>query len=334
MSTLEPLSVDDAVDALDFQDNDEVIAEEAPDTAAEEAVEPEEEIEAEVEEAEVDENAEVDPTEAEVEAEPEEDNGEDEEEASEEPEMAIDAPQFWDAGGKDAFAKLPRDAQQAVIVYEQQRNAVVSRKLNEVATERKVLEERVSGLDDFVSETDKQLEAFANVDWAHELKLVESGQAPMSRFTQAQAKFNLLKEQKEQATQAKGKAEFAAYQDHVKAEHEQLAEVAPHLAGATPEAVQKRTDVATYLQKQGIDAEGLKWIGASEMALAEKAMLYDRAHAKAKDTPKPKPVGSKQTVRGVKPGKAAAPVSPDRARRQKLASKGSLSLEEAMEFMD
>ena len=72
--------------------------------------------------------SEADPQAAdEVQAEPETANPTDEQASPPEPETAIEAPQFWDAEGKEAFSKLSPASQKEVAAYEKQRTLAVAK---------------------------------------------------------------------------------------------------------------------------------------------------------------------------------------------------------------
>ncbi len=68
-----------------------------------------------------------------VEGEPLEANAEDDNEAPPEPVTAIEPPQFWDAEGKERFAKLSPASQKEVVEYEKQRTAAVAKAMQKAA---------------------------------------------------------------------------------------------------------------------------------------------------------------------------------------------------------
>lgn len=71
-------------------------------------------------------------------------------EESEEP--LIDAPTFWSAERKLAFAKAPRDVQQAIVEHEAQRNDYVNRIANEVQPLKQVATKLYEGWDSYKDE--------------------------------------------------------------------------------------------------------------------------------------------------------------------------------------
>ena len=94
--------------------------------------------------------------------------------------------------------------------------------------------------------------------------------------------------------EAKQKAETDAEQHFLRTEAQALS----HLAKSDPvvaelmddkEGQARRTEVAQYLVKHGIAQDRLKLISATEMSLARKAMLYDKAQAALKSKANPSP---------------------------------------------
>ena len=335
-------SVDDAINDLDSVDNvdetpDAEDADESPETEAEAEV-TEEEVDAETDapdeagdEDGEDETEASDPDADDAETDPEEENGEGGDEAeNEEAETPIPEPQFWDAEGKAEFAKLPKEAKQAVLKYEQQRSAAVSRKMQELATIRERAEQRVEGLDEFVSETERQIEAYAKVDWTRAARELNP-----QDYQQYRSEYEALKEQKTKATEAKARAEQDAFREFAQQRAQDLQTVAPQFLDPQNGAELDK-NVTQYLVKQGYDANRLQWADAHDLAIAHKAYLYDQLQAKAKAAPKPKPKpqGSAKPKPGVKPSQPQPATSPQKARKAKLAKKSSLSISEALELME
>lgn len=313
--------VEDGADEQPEIDGDEVIVDDA-----EEAVVDEEELE------------EADPAESDAEDDPEEEDDEGGEEESDEPELVIEAPQFWDADGKEVFAKLEETLKAApkelrpivaglaeqVNKNEKQRNITLSRKLEETATARKVAEVAAEKLDGFISETDKALEYYEGIDW-----VAEAQQTDPALYAQHQAKFQALKDAKAKAETAKTEAEQREFQQFAQTRHAELKERAPQfLDPKTGPALDKR--VTEYLSRTGYTPDMLMGASANDLIVAEKAMLWDEAQAKAKKATKPKPVAGKARRKGLKPSAAKPPASSKQAIRKRINSASGLSTDDAV----
>ncbi len=342
---LEALSTDAAEAALmefetgetDFAE-DEVIedgADEQPDTDEDADYDADDGDDAEPVDEELDE---ADPAESDAEDDPEEEDDEGGEEEDDEPEMVIEVPQFWDADGKEVFAKLeetlkaaPKELRPIVASLaeqvnknEKQRNITLSRKLEETATVRKTAEVAVEKLDGFISETDKALEYYEGIDW-----VAEAQQTDPALYAQHQAKFQALKDAKAKAITAKQETEQAEFQQFAQQRYAELRERAPEfLDPKTGPALDKKT--TTYLSQTGYTPDMLMGASANDLIVARKAMLWDEAQAKAKTATKPKPVAGKAKRKGLKPSAAKPPASSKQALRKKINSSSSLSTDDAV----
>lgn len=261
----------------------------------------------------------------------------DEQEQATEPETAIQAPDFWDAEGKDAFAKLPPEAQKAILPYEQQRTAAVARKLNEFAevgkqyqAKREQLDTKITELSQFVSETDKELTEYEGIDW--QLEIAEATTQEQLQFVmREQARFEALKQAKTTAAKAEEEARALDLREHHETVKMQLKALAPHLDFDTKEGVQRIQVIDRYLEGQGIDNATRAWMPAQAMVIADKAFQYDLQQWKAKKSAQPKPVTQKPAAGpSVKPAStgASAPVS---QRLAALDAKKELSQAEYLE---
>lgn len=327
MAQIEPLSLADALDVIDqapVEDADDEVIEEGVDDGAEDATEgPDEE------------SAVDDPATDDADDEPEEADEDSDDEEDAEPKTVIDAPQFWDAEGKEAFAKLPKEAQEAVAAYEKQRISAVGRKMNEVAEERKAVQaqnaqltERLTSLETFSSELDRKLEVYEKLDWVAAAKELSP-----QEYQQHHANYEQLQRQRAQAQQVRQAAETEQLKVHTQENIQVLREKAGDVFfdGQGNPKQEVFSSLTGFLQENGYDQQTLQWASASDLMIAHKAMLYDQMQAAAKKAAS-QPKADKQKPRNVRP-RSASPKSSNSARKA-LANKRSLSVAEAMQLLE
>lgn len=131
------------------------------------------------------------------------------------------------------------------------------------------------------------LQEYQAVNWA-ELESVDPGQAALQR-QKYQEQFNHLQQVQQNATNAlQQQALYHQQQEHQRwAEY--VAEQAKRLPTVIPEwssedvATREKREIAEYLLANGIDQQRIDSIGqAEQLAIARKAMLWDRSQAKGK----------------------------------------------------
>lgn len=221
-------------------------------------------------------------------------DGETEESEGEAEAPVVEAPQWWDAEDKATFATLTPEQQAVIRKQEDKREAIVAKTKAEAAEARKTFDGEVQGLKTFAEQIGeflpKAVETFKSrwedVDW----------QAWADQDPQAALK-GQLQMQAEQAelmkiSQAKEQAEQASRQAFMREQSEALKELAPDLYSNPV----KRREVGEYLVKAGIPQSNLNDVGAVEMTIAHKAMLWDQSQSKAKAAViplKPKPAVAK-----------------------------------------
>lgn len=280
----------------------------------------------------------ADPATETLEGEADEPSPESDEAEGEEPDSpAIQAPQFWGAEERELFAKLPREAQEAVLKVEQQRAAFVSRKANEAAQAQraaeavhKQLSQHTEKLASFVSEVDAGIDYYSGIDWALEIAEATTPE-DLANVREHQLRFEKLKQQRQEAENAMTQAQSAELQQFHQAQRQKLKAIAPDLDPDKPEGIQRVRQLSRFLEANGIDAQTQAWMPAEGMALAYDAARYRQLMAgkqaqPAAQPPKP-PAGP--TVRPA----SSSPGSSTTQRLSQLASKKSLSLEEAKEVM-
>jgi hypothetical protein len=278
----------------------------------------------------------ADPAAETLEQEPDEANLEgDEGDDSEPAEPAIAPPQFWDAKGKELFAKLPREAQETVLAIEKQRDAFVSRKANEAAqvaraaqAKQEQLSQHIEKLSGFVSEVDTELTEYGKIDWANEIAEATT-QRELADIQWHQARFEALKQQRQQAERAQAEAQSTELREFHQEQRLKLKQIAADLDPDKPEGIQKVQLVSRFLEANGIDGQTQAWMPAEGIALAYDALRWRQHVAKqaqpAAQTPKP-PAGP--TVR---PASSASGSSANQ-RLQQLSNKKTLSQDEFIEL--
>ncbi|MEL7445089.1 MAG: hypothetical protein AAGK02_04665 [Pseudomonadota bacterium] len=303
--------------------SEETLVDEA-ETIEEDAPEEVEAIEEEISEA--------DPAEEDIESEPEEASADDDVEEVEElePETpAVEPPQFWDAEGKAAFARLPKEVQNSILNNEQQRESAVSQKVREAAETRKQLDQRLESLGEFVTETEEKLTFYGNVNWAAEYAKATT-QEEIANVEAHEKTFKDLQQKLTQAKTAQGEIETEELKTHVSEQSEALTQLAATNTAAQAlldpqEGSQRKQKLGTYLKAQGIDDDTLTWITAEATVLGYKAMLYDEAQEKARKGIGPlqtqKPSGKKVVRPAGQPGRGSS----TSARLKTLQSKAELS---------
>lgn len=222
----------------------------------------------------VDEGADDEPTEANVE-------GDEEGETDEPAPPAIDPPKFWDAEGKDSFAKLPAEAQKAVLKYEEQRTKAVAKAMQESAEVRKSFEAKQQQLLETASRIEEQYidpgmarmkeweEYFASDD-ADEL-----AQTNPAEYLRLQNAARREKRELDEAIGAKTRAERTAFAEFVAEQKKLLPELIPELADEK-EGPKRQSELFAYLRDEhGFAPDRLAGLSAKEAQIAWKAKQFD-----------------------------------------------------------
>jgi hypothetical protein len=293
----------------------------------------------------VDEGAEDEPTEANVEG----DDGEEDEPAP----PAIDPPKFWDAEGKESFAKLAPKEQQAVLKYEEQRTRAVARAMQESAEVRKSYEAKQQWLLDTASRIEEQYidpgavrmkewDTYFASDDADEL-----AQTNPAEYLRLQNAARREKRELDEAIAAKTMAERTAFSEFVAEQVKLIPELIPELADPA-EGPKRKAELFSYLRDEhGFAPDRLAGISATEARIAweslqyrsvknfaeikRKADLYDRSMKLAQNAPSLKPklqAGPSAPAAG-----QGQRLSSSEARFKTLSSKPSISAAEHTEFL-
>lgn len=233
---------------------------------------------------------------------------------------ALSAPSSFNAQEREAFAALPRPAQEAALRLEQHRRAAFSRDSEAARVARETAERAVQQVEaerqfllSQVVPLVQQLQAahageFADIRTPQDVRAMAAADpARFARWQASQVAIEHAERHRQALTERQTAQEQAAERD---AAIEQLREL-PKLVGAwsTPEALKAgMAEVQDYVLKQpGIERSDLRRLSkASFVLMARKSMLYDQAMAKktaAKAAAgQPVPV----TTAGPKPGRVAA----------------------------
>lgn len=248
-------------------------------------------------------DTEIEPTPTGEEAEAPEEASEGEEAETEEPEVVVEPlaaivpPPFWDGDAKKRFADLPRELQELVLSKESERDKAVASKFEESAKARKAAEAEASKLATFTGELDKLIpQAKAtfqsrwgngDIDWAKvtEEHGLEQAFILKNQFEAESRQLQQLESAKEavdkhESEKAKADQEATLKQFKVTRE-EEFKTLVPDFVD--PKLGQQRQlEVVQYLATKGIAPDvTINAASAAELSIAYKAMLYDKAQAKA-----------------------------------------------------
>ena len=294
------MSIDDAAAIVAAMDTP------APETAAKEPEKPAEAVEPDIEQ-----DAPVEGAEAAADAPEAVEEGEQEAEAP----PVVDAPKWWDAEDKAAFADLTPEQQAIVAKNEAKREAVIqkektaavdARKTALAAAEQaKAASEKLEGvIPDRIAEFQAKYKDIDNIDWD-----TWNAQDPVSAaryLSQYQSDRLTL----ERTLAAKAEADRVAQETFANEQAAVLREKFPEIA--KPETLKALAD---YLPKTGIPAEAIKNASAEELVILNKARLYDEMMAKAAAKPASPPMQQKPASPAkVPPQGQARPVSTSKQR--------------------
>lgn len=220
-----------------------------------------------------------------------------EEQPEEQAEVAADgeAPEFWSAEDKAAWATVPPALRPLIQKYEQKRVQFEQEKAREAAQVRKEATEQVQQATGVIEEGAKWWTAngpqffkafgdkWASVDW---VKLADEDPARCQALRmQKEHEEGLLRQAHERGRrdiEASSKRAETAFQEAKRTEHEKVAKELPEFFGTTERATKTYAELSQYLFDGGVPAEAISRIHeAPIIKIAMKAMLYDRAKKQA-----------------------------------------------------
>lgn len=295
-----------------------------------------EEIEAEAEEALAEEEiSEADPAEEEDLEASEQDSDEVDEpaEAEETPAApAVEPPQHLKGNERDAFAKLPAEAQAMVARLAKDGEGLVTKKSQELSYTRQQLEQRLEGLSEFISEKEAAVQYYENVDW-----VAAAQQLSPQEYQQHKAAHESLKAQLTEAKHKQSEAEVAEHREFVSERTSQLTEMAAESPIAKAlvdpkEGISRQKEVFQYMQKNGMTHETLMWVPAEGLTMAYKAMMYDKGTQKAKELPQKGATPKAPAPKVVRSTPTASQGSSTSKRLKQLQGKSELSAGEFKEL--
>jgi hypothetical protein len=271
----------------------------------------------------VDEGAEDEPLEANVE-------GDEEGDTDEPAPPAIDPPKFWDAEGKESFAKLAPEAQRQVLKYEEQRTKAVAKAMQESAEMRKSFEAKQQQLLATASRIEEQyvdpgraLMRDWDAYWASPdaEQLAETNPA---EYLKLQNRHRREVQELQEAVAAKTMAERAAFSEFVAEQARLLPELIPDLADEK-EGPKRKSELFAYLRDDyGFEPDRLSGLSAKEAQIAWKAKQFDSvkdfAEIKRKADLYDKSMRLAQKAPAPKPKLQAGPSAPATGQGQRLSS--------------
>lgn len=273
-------------------------------------------------------------------------------EAEEAEQSAVEPPKFWDADAKDRFKALPPEVQKIIVQKEDERNAATSRALQLSKEQQKAYEANASKLQQLTAGLDKQIplaldslkyhrdqytQKWANVDWNAVVDQYGADQA-LKLKNQHDSELNWLNDQNariQQLQAVKGEADKDAQAKFVAEETSKLERYAPELID--PKQGQERREklgqfLSKIIQDEGGDLSVLNRIPAWQAALAYDAMKWRNGQATAKALVNAKPQAAPVKRTPAKVPAAATPGSTQSARIDALSRKRELSIDEAVEL--
>lgn len=266
-----------------------------------------------------------------------EDGAEEAEEAELPP---IEPPRFWDAEGKKAFSKLPRETQELLARNEDLSVRANAKSLQEAAERRNAADQEASKIAALRAELDKSIETaktrfrskWDNVDWNAVVDQYGADQALKFKNEFEADQAAIATAQRNAAV-----AEQVELQNFTAREMAKLPELAPDLAD--PKTGPKRLEIiGKTLAAAGYTPKQIQWMDAFSVSVLNDALKWREANADAKakiGLPRTAPKPAVPPKPSVKP--TASPSrhgSPQSARIQTLQRKPNLTVDEAVELMD
>lgn len=256
-------------------------------------------------------------------------SGEEAEGDTEDAPPAVEPPASWARDYKEVFKTLPPEAQQAIAERERDRDTELRRVHDETATQRKSYQEQEAQakavreqlhqqLTEMLPAIKQRMNAWSSINW------VELGANDPGEYARLRAIYDTEKEQFAQAEQAQQRLDHQAAQEHAERYRNEIAKQEGRLVKLIPEwkdtekGRRELADVRSYVKsslmaEDGITAAHATQIvnglsEASQISIARKAMLYDKAQATIS-----KPAPPKVAPKVQKPGAARTEPSKDDA---------------------
>jgi len=257
---------------------------------------------------------------------------EEEEEAPEAPPEPIpDPPQSWSKEDHEAWAELTPKAREVVLRREKDRDAAVSKAMQQATEVSKGLQALASQTQNIAHLATSEFERKwgrgeeGEIDWVKLARL--SREDPQNYdYTSTRAEFESERLELKQAQAAAAQQAELADRTYLAEQMKELERIAPELLDPK-EGKARREKVTSYLIDAGFAPEVLRNISAVELKIAWKAARFDEMEAKAKQAataPRRNPVAT--PAKPVRPA-GSGDASPQRTLQglsQRLTNSGKL----------
>lgn len=244
------------------------------------------------------------------------------------PEPAIEAPKSWSAEDREAWATLTPEAQKIVAAREADRDRTVQQTLSQKAlASKQATDQAVQAAADYRAKAEGIMpEALRRVTELEAVDLValnqrdpHAAQQILFEREQARADYDRLQAEIKSAQQVE-------YQAHVAKLVEELPSTVPDLVD--PEKGAERVNaVGKFLVEQGIPQDQIRWVSATELALAYDAMRWRQSQDKARQAVATATRPSTPPTRPVRPA-GSAPASSQQSAvetaKNRLAKSGGI----------
>lgn len=212
------------------------------------------------------------------------------------PETAAEAPAHWSAEGKAVFASLNPEAQAAILAEAVNGQKVVDKKLQETAEERKAAKAERESFSQLREQIVSVAERASNTFAAKWEGITPEAWAELARtkpqeYTALRAQHDADQQIAQQAQSAREKADAEYRKDWLSEQQEALKTLAPELVDPEKGA-ERLTELGNYITAEAkrVGASvNLPEVGALEMSIARKAMLYDQGVEKLTKPTQPAP---------------------------------------------
>ncbi len=190
-------------------------------------------------------------------------------------------PPFWTAEDKAWFADQPSEVRARILSYEKNRDQATSRALRGFAEARKGAEaeaQQLASMHTGVGQALAQAQARHAASGWHGIDWVRWARENPGQALQGKIQYEQEQGELQRLNAARQVAHDQAFKAYVSEEGRKLVHTAPELANDPA----KRQEVGRWLLDQGYGPQTLRGVGALDLAVAHKAMQWDRADAALK----------------------------------------------------
>lgn len=238
----------------------------------------------------------------------------------------VEPPHYWSKERKEAFNALPQELQVTLKEEWESGEKTHQQRMRDAAEARKQADaaaKEAKGLRDRITQAAEQAEAKFTNRWA---AISDDAWLALSRdrpddYTKLRAQYDAEQRILQQAQSAREEADARQRVDWDAEQAELLKTYAPALAD--PVTGEKgRQEVRDYLISQGANQQDLGDISAAVVALAYRAMLYDRGVAKIAQPQKPAP--SRPAIKSAPAQQGSSQERTLQTAQSRLAKSGSI----------